>query len=114
MTKPQVRTLTTFIGAFLALVIVCAQLFHFQTTSTTKKQAKTEQNQKQQSGEEVYVAFTSFSLPSSVHVHLNLESHCLFEFQYEEESEVDYSIVTAHYAEKFFRTLFRTIISPNA
>jgi hypothetical protein len=114
--KLNVRLLTMFMGAFLALAIVFSQLFHFQLSNHSKAKAKTEQNEEKQktSDETSYNVLPSFSIPAQATIELDVESFCLFEISFEEESEEKSSLESPHYTSKFLLNLFRVIISPNA
>ena len=111
----HLRTLTVFLGAFLALAIVLVQLFHFHIDRHGKKESRAEQHDKKQKGDESsYNVLTSFSLPSPAHLELNTESFCLFEISFEEEGDKKYSLDLPLYTSKILQHLFRVIISPNA
>jgi hypothetical protein len=115
--KLKLQSVSVLLGGLLVVAIVCSQLFGFQVnpSSSLKKGVATEEQKKtNHSGDETYVSLPSFSLPSSVHVHLNLDSYCLFEIVLEEKQEIISSPQTAPLQQKFLITLFRTIISPNA
>lgn len=113
--KSYLRPLTIFLGAFLAVAIVFAQLFHFQLSQQPKKEVKTEQQEKQTAGDEAfYSAVTSFSIPSPAHIELDVESFCLFEIGGEEASDEKHTLDIPEYASGFLQTLFSVIISPNA
>ncbi len=106
------RSISLIIGSLLSVAIVCTQLFHLHTSE--KKVVKTEQQDSSQPGEEVLYSFTSFSLPSSVQVCVNLLPCILFEILFEESEENQSDQEVPLHPEKLFTTLFRVIISPNA
>jgi len=110
------RSLTVFMGAFLALAIVFSQVFHFQLTTHSKENAKTEhQEKKENKNEEAYFSILpSFSIPAPATIELDVESFCLFEIFFEQETEETSSLESPQYTSKFFENLFRVIIAPNA
>jgi hypothetical protein len=115
--KNQLRIVTVFLGAFLALVIVLVQFFHFQAghKADSRKHAKTEQKKDHQAGDETsYNVLTSFSLPSPAHLELDTNLSCLFEIGFEETGVEPQDTDVPDYCSRFFLTLFRVIISPNA
>lgn len=114
--KNQLRTLTVVLGAFLALVIVLVQLFHFQAghKADSRKQAKTEQKDHQSGDDASYNVLTSFSLPSPAHLELDTDLSCLFEIGSEEAADQPQDTDVPDYCSRFFQTLFRVIISSNA
>jgi hypothetical protein len=113
--KNEIRITSLIIGSLLSVVIVCSQFFQFQIKSNhPEKQAKTEQQESKTPSEQVVLSLPSFSLPSSIQVALNLDAYCLFEILFEENETADSSTDSPLYPKKFFITLFRVIISPNA
>jgi hypothetical protein len=110
----RVQPFTLIIGSLLAMVIVCAQYFHFEASSFSKKEIKTGQQESSQPADEAMVSLPSFSLPAPVHVQLNLDAYCLFEILFEEDQQLNSSAEAPVYPEKLLITLFRFIISPNA
>lgn len=102
-------------GVLTALVVVFSQLFYFQTARYAKKEIKTEKQEKQQDhGDEANVSLPSFSQPSSAHVEANQEPCCLLEILFEKSKEEDRTNRLPFSFSKFFQTLFRVIIAPNA
>jgi hypothetical protein len=49
-----------------------------------------------------------------VHVQVNLNPYCLFEIFFEEDIDEEHVEEDAFYPDRFFETMFRVIISPNA
>ncbi len=105
---------TLFFGIITASVIVLSQLFWFQTTDFVTKKAKTEQTEGANQQEEAHISLPSSSIPSGTSVEQGQESSFIQELLFEEEkaSEVATSLPTA--VGKFFQTLFRVLIAPNA
>jgi hypothetical protein len=102
------------IGSLLSVAIVCAQLFHFQVNTSSKKEVKTEQQETNLPADVASFSIASFSLPSPVHISANLDACCLFEILFEQTPECEASFDAPLFPEKLFTTLFRVIISPNA
>jgi hypothetical protein len=114
MKKQTIHLLTVILGTILALAIVFSQVFLSQPT-TAKNTVKTEQQKKDSTpSEDFHISAPSITLPSSVHVHLNLDIYCLFEILLGEKPEEFYLEDLPLYTQRFFQTLFRVIISPNA
>lgn len=101
-------------GSLLCIVIVCAQLFHFEAGTPSKKEVKTEQQENNRPADALSFSIASFSLPSPVHLSVNLDACCLFEILFEETPKCQIIPDAPLYPEKLFVTLFRVIISPNA
>lgn len=103
------------LGCLLAIAMVCSQFFGLACTHAENKKnaVKTEQSENT-SDQASYISLPSFSLPSPVHVEINLDSHCLFEIIYEDKQECGTSLDAPNFTTKLFSTLFRVIISPNA
>lgn len=118
MQSRKIRIGMIFFGVFTALIIVFSQLFYFQGASFCKKEINTEQAPEKDtssSGEESYISLPQGSLPSaSTQVELNQESVCILEINFKEKTEEYLSTSVATLTGKFFQTLFRAIISPNA
>ncbi len=112
--KKKLQWLSIFIGLILAAAIVFVQFFQFQNNGLSKKDVKTEQQDSKSSDEELQVSLPTFSLPSQIHVSVNLDAVCLFEIVFEEKEENKTSLVSTLIPQKFLITLFRVIISPNA
>ena len=110
--EKNIASLTT--GIIVALAIIFSQFFYFQAESHSKKETKTEQQQKENSEDQVYISVPSTSLPSSAHVELNPNVFFLFEILFEQEvsevPELNFTIPTG----QFFRKIFGVTISPNA
>ena len=100
---------TMAVGVILAVAIVCSNVWTNHVTKENEA-AKTEQ-----SSDTTFEFFSAPTLspPSVFHVHLSLDTFCLFDIAYEsaeEHSEVSDPIEPP----KLLLTLFRVIISPNA
>ena len=114
MKRNRIQSLALVVGSLLAIAIVVSQLFHFQVNTCAKKEVKTEEQKKEQPADETFITLPSISLPTSVHVHLTLDSYCLFEISFEEQQQDNRSSEIPLHPEKFLQTLFSVIISPNA
>lgn len=105
-----------FFGIVTALVIVLSQLFWFQAATFTKKVAEVEQKADTTKGasEETQISLPSSSLPSTNTVVVEHDFTFLHEILFEKETSPEVSKSVLQTAGKFFQTLFRAIISPNA
>lgn len=107
---------TLFFGILTALVIVLSQLFWFQAATLTKKVAETEQQSDapKKATQEAHISLPSSSLPSSNTVVVEHDFSFIHEILFERENSPEVSKSVLQTAGKFFQTLFRAIISPNA
>lgn len=94
------------------VALVFFQLFYYQNTDHPKKEVKTEQQGEQQ--EEFFISLPSSSLPSSSHVELNQTLIFLFEIVFENEETETRDFNVSLPPNRFFKTLFDGVISPNA
>jgi hypothetical protein len=101
------------LGCLLVVVIISSQFFSLASTPHDLKKAVAAE-QTEDTDDKAYISLPSFSLPSPVHVQINLDSHCLFEILFEDKQTSGTSTHVLDYTQKFFATLFRVIISPNA
>lgn len=114
MRKKRLHTVTVVLGSILALAIVFSQFLADESVSTAKK-IKTEQTDNKTENETgTYISLPSFSLPAPVHVEVNLNPYCLFEIFFEEDIDENHVQEDLFFADRFFETMFRVIISPNA
>lgn len=117
MEKRKVQFGMLAVGLITVLAIVLSQIFCSQQNNSLKKETRQEQNTADagdESDSQVYYSPLS-SLPSSVYATPNLETFCLFEILFNEKDEPEnYDISVPLPLNKFFHTLFRAIISPNA
>lgn len=110
------RIWTLFFGIITALVIVVSQLFWFQATTPAKKSAVEEQTATpdEEGSQQAHISLPSSSLPSTNTVVVNHEFSFIHEILFEEESTSETASTLVSATGKFFQTLFRTAISPNA
>jgi hypothetical protein len=114
MRKEKLHKAGMIIGSVLALAIVFSQYLTALSVSETQK-AKTEQAGTTSGDEKAsYISLPSFSIPAPVSVQVNLDACCLFEIFFEEDIDENYVAEDISYVDKFFQTMFRVIISPNA
>lgn len=114
MRAPERRKESLIIAvALTALAIVFSQFFYFQLPDTSKKEIKTEQ-QEDHPENKVYISLPSSSLPSSTHLELNQPMFFLFEILFEKEESVERGFTVFLPPNRFFKTLFEGVISPNA
>jgi hypothetical protein len=108
---------TLFFGILTASVIVLSQLFWFQAATLTKKVVQTEQKSDaaKEATEEAQISLpSSSSLPSTNTVVVEHDFTFIHEILFEKETSPEVSKSVLQTAGKFFQTLFRVIISPNA
>lgn len=114
MRKSSFHTVSIVIGSFLALSIAFSQ-FLTPAFISYPEEARTEQSdQKSTEESRAFISLPSFSLPAPVHVESNLNPYCLFEILFEEDVDEHHVEREVSYSDRFFRTMFQVIISPNA
>jgi hypothetical protein len=114
MMKERLHISTLIIGSILACAIAFSQFLTKEVPISGEK-AKTEQSQDSPEKETgSYISLPSFSLPAPVHVQANLNPYCLFEIFFEEDTDENQEEENLLYTDRFFETMFRVIISPNA
>ena len=96
----------------IVLAIVSSQFSNFQLDNQSEKEVKTEQSE-DTSTDGAYISLPS-SMPSSTHVELSQTMVFLFEilFERKEIQKGDFHILLP--PNRFFKTLFDGVISPNA
>jgi hypothetical protein len=105
--------LTLTAGTILAIVMTFSQLINFPGEKCAK--IKTEQTQSESDeAPQTCISIPTFSLPTSVHLKPNLDAQFLFEILFESETHTEYVELEVEAPTRFFATLFRVIISPNA
>src|SRR5688572_16821984 len=111
--KLQKKALTTPVALVVMVILVFCQFFYYQAADRSKNEIKTEQ-QDEQSDAKLYISQPTSSLPSSTHVELNQTLIFLFEivFENEETEKRDFNVSLP--SNRFFKTLFDGVISPNA
>jgi hypothetical protein len=116
MKNKMTRYLTMTLGCMLVMAMIGAQFFQSFTDRSESTVIKTEQTDATSESKDqvAYISLPSYSLPSPVHVQINLDFHCLFEILFEDRLENNPSANPPDFAQKFLITLFRVIISPNA
>ncbi|MEX2234723.1 MAG: hypothetical protein WD824_21350 [Cyclobacteriaceae bacterium] len=114
MRKKRLHAATVILGSILALAIAFSQFLTPESVSTAKK-VKTEQTENQAENETgTYISLPSFSLPAPVHVEVNLNPYFLFDIFFERDVDENHVEEDLFFADRFFETMFRVIISPNA
>ena len=108
------KILTLLVGIVTAGVIVFSQLFYFQAATYCQEKVDTEQSDKKSDAPESYISIPSSTISSAstieIHQDISFVLESLFEKEADEESDHTISLPV----NKFFHTLFRFIISPNA
>jgi hypothetical protein len=113
MRKNRLHIFSIIVGSVLAFAISFSQYLAPERVASTEK-AKTEQTENNGSKDEFYISLPTFSLPVPVHLQPSLDAYCLFEIFFEKDTDVDPVEEDLFYTDRFFQTLFRVIISPNA
>ncbi len=114
MKKEKLRTTTIILGSILAVAIMFSQYLTPELGATVEK-TKTEQSADTGSEEQrAFISLPTFSLPIPVSVQANLGAHYLFEILLEEDVDQEFVQKDVSFTSRFFHTMFRTIISPNA
>jgi hypothetical protein len=114
MRKERLHTFTLIVGSILAFAMAFSQ-FMPSGFSSTKKKAEIQQASDQPHDDtQSDISLPSFSLPAPVHVQVNLNPYCLFEFFFEENVDEEQTEEDLLHPDRFFETMFRVIISPNA
>lgn len=113
MKKERLHITTLVIGGLLAFAIIFSQ--YLAPELTTPEKVKTEQTQEEGDDQGAsFIALPSFSLPAPVHVEHNLNPYCLFEIFLPENVDEEHEDRDLSIPDRFFETMFRVIISPNA
>jgi hypothetical protein len=114
MRKNRLHVFTIVLGSILAFAI-CFSQFYTPVCDADPGKVKTDQAGKT-AGEETesYISLPTFSLPVPVHVQANLDAYCLFEIFFEKDSDVEDVEEDLFHTDRFFETMFRVIVSPNA
>ncbi len=108
------KILTLLAGVAIALVIVFSQLFYFQAANYCQKKVDTQQHDQKTDVPKSHISIPSSTITSTshfeIHQHISFALEILFELEPEEKSSDIVSFPTS----RFFHTLFRFVISPNA
>ena len=117
MEKRQYKLFTIILGLATALLVVLSQLFFYQGTEICKKEVKAEKQESRDAGDskgESIATLPSFTVQASCCVHLSHEAVLLFEIFNREDKKIALSHDLPVALGKYFLTLFRIIIAPNA
>lgn len=113
MKKERLHTASLILGSILALAITFSQYLTPEYFSGDGK-VKTEQTDTSGGEKAVYVSLPSFSIPAPINVQGSLDAYFLFEILFENDVDENYVEAEESYVDRFFQTMFRVIISPNA
>ena len=108
------KILTLLAGITTAGVIIFSQLFYFQAANYCQEKAETEQQDQKKDGTETHISIPSSSISSSSHIELSHELSFIVEALFQSESKEEEVTRITVPVNRFFQTLFRFIISPNA
>jgi hypothetical protein len=111
--KSQKKIFTKPVALAVMVIVVFCQFFYHHAADYSKKEIKTEQ-QDEQSDANFYISQPSSSLPSSTHVELNQTLIFLFEIVFENKRTEKRDFNVSLPPNRFFKTLFDGVISPNA
>lgn len=108
------KILTLLAGIATAALIIFSQLFYFQAANYCQKKAETEQQAQKKGGNESHISIPSSSISSSSHVEITQDLSFVLEILFEGDSKEEEVTRISLPVNRFFQTLFRFIISPNA
>jgi hypothetical protein len=117
MERRKYKSATIVLGLATALLVVFSQLFFYQGAELCKKEVKIEKkesSESQDSKNESIVSLPSFTVQAACSVHLSHEAVLLFEIFSSENKRTVISHDIPVALGKYFLTLFRIIIAPNA
>lgn len=108
------RILTLLAGIATAGIIVFSQLFYFQAANYCQEKATTEQHKQKKDAPKTYFSIPSSTISSAPHIEIGQNISFVLETLLELESGEEPNPTFSLPVNKFFETLFRVIISPNA
>jgi hypothetical protein len=108
------RILTLLAGIATAGVIVFSQLFYFQAATYCQQKAETEQHDQKTGATESYISIPSSTISSTSNIEINQDLSFILEILFERETKEETNTKIALPVNRFFQTLFRFIVSPNA
>lgn len=108
------KILTLLAGIATAAVIIFSQLFYFQAANYCQEKAETEQQDQKKDGPETHISIPSSTISSSSHIEITQDLSFVLEILFERESKEEEVTRISLPVNRFFQTLFRFIISPNA
>jgi hypothetical protein len=108
------KILTLLAGIVTAGVIVFSQLFYFQAATYCQEKVDTEQHDEKSDAPESHISIPSSTISSTSSIEIHQDLSFILETLFEKKSEEETSYSISLPASKFFSTLFRFIISPNA
>jgi hypothetical protein len=108
------KILTLLAGIATAVVIVFSQLFYFQAATYCQKKAETEHRDQKTGTTETYVSIPSSTISTTSHIEINQDIAFVLEVLFEREPQEETAPKISLPVNRFFQTLFRFIVSPNA
>lgn len=108
------KTLTLLAGIVTAGVIVFSQLFYFQAATYCQEKVDTKQHDPTSDSPESYISIPSSTISSTCNVEIHQDLSSVSEILFEKQSDEESNNIISLPVNKFFHTLFRFIISPNA
>lgn len=115
MARERSRLFVMIFGSLTAVMVIVTQLFLFEGKQETQDSTvKTEKTSDESSGDKALLSAAQPSVLSSFHAGLNHEAVFLFEILLDSREHNGWAPEVPVSLGKYFLTLFRTIISPNA
>ncbi len=114
MKREKLHTASVIMGTILALTIAFSQYLRPECNASSAEKAKTEQAGNTSDEKGSFISLPTFSIPAPISVQVNLDAYCLFEILFGEDVDENYVEEDVSYSDRFFQTMFRVIISPNA
>ena len=108
------RIIILLAGIVTAGVIVFSQLFYFQAATYCQEKATTEKHEQKKDAPKTYFSIPSSTISSAPGIQINQDLSFVLETLLELESEEESTPAVSLPVNKFFQTLFRVFISPNA
>ncbi len=108
------RILTLFAGVVTASVIIFSQLFYFQAATYCQERVDIEQHDQKEGTAESYISIPSSTISSTSHIEISQDLNFVLEILFERKPDEEIITRISHPVNRFFQTLFRFIISPNA
>lgn len=107
------KILTLSAGIVTAGIIVFSQLFYFQAATYCQEKVNTEHEQKSDAPES-YISIPSSTISSTSNIEIHQDLSFVLEILFEKKTDEESNNTISLPVNKFFHTLFRFIISPNA
>jgi hypothetical protein len=107
------KILTLLTGVATAALVVFSQLFYFQAANYCQKKADIQHHDKKTDAAKNYISIPSSTISSTSHIEIHQDLSFVLELLFDREP-VEETFTISFPVDRFFQTLFRFIISPNA